>query len=293
MLTGGHSQVNRAPARRRAQAELARRAHRLAGRANSTPISTRHYPAYWLRVDLPHKIAHARFIRAAEAAGKTLATQRRPDASRGVTEITVFAPDHPRLLSIIAGACTVAGANIVDAQIFTTTDGQALDTISYRASSTTTRTRSAAPRRIGDLIEQALSRRARLPEPWRSARRRSRGSRRSPSRPRSSSTTMVEPVHRHRGLRPRPARPALRSDAGDLGPQPQHRLGPHRDLRRARRRRLLRDRSDRPQDRQPDPPDRHQAAADRAVHHARGETRQGNRSRLISPCPGKRRESHR
>ena len=47
-----------------------------------------------------------------------------------MTELTVLAPDHPWLLSIIAGACAVAGANIVDAQIFTTTDGRALDTIS-------------------------------------------------------------------------------------------------------------------------------------------------------------------
>ena len=46
-----------------------------------------------------------------------------------ITEITVLAPDHPRLLSVIAGACAAAGANIVDAQIFTTSDGRALDTI--------------------------------------------------------------------------------------------------------------------------------------------------------------------
>ena len=56
-----------------------------------------------------------------------LATAIRTRDFEAVTEITVFAPDHPRLLSIIAGACTIAGANIVDAQIFTTTDGQALD----------------------------------------------------------------------------------------------------------------------------------------------------------------------
>ena len=55
---------------------------------------------------------------------------RRAIAYRGVTEITVVAPDHPRLLSIVAGACAAAGGNIVDAQIFTTTDGFALDTIS-------------------------------------------------------------------------------------------------------------------------------------------------------------------
>ena len=41
----------------------------------------------------------------------------------------MLAPDHPWLLSYIAGACATAGANIVDAQIYTTTDGMALDTI--------------------------------------------------------------------------------------------------------------------------------------------------------------------
>ena len=45
------------------------------------------------------------------------------------TELTVVAPDHPRLLAIIAGACAASNANIVDAQVFTTTDGLALDTI--------------------------------------------------------------------------------------------------------------------------------------------------------------------
>ena len=68
--------------------------------------------------------------REASESDKTLATQVRFDTIRGVTELTVLAPDHPRLLSIIAGACASAGANIVDAQIYTTTDGLALDTIS-------------------------------------------------------------------------------------------------------------------------------------------------------------------
>ena len=40
-----------------------------------------------------------------------------------LSPVTVVAPDHPRLLSGLAGACAAAGANIVDAQIFTTTDG--------------------------------------------------------------------------------------------------------------------------------------------------------------------------
>ncbi len=40
-----------------------------------------------------------------------------------------MAIDHPRLLSILTGACAAAGANIVEAQISTTQDGFALDTI--------------------------------------------------------------------------------------------------------------------------------------------------------------------
>jgi [protein-PII] uridylyltransferase len=87
------------------------------------------YPAYWLKVDLPHKIEHANFVRATEEADKRLATTTAFDAERAVTELTLLAPDHPWLLSIIAGACAMAGANIVDAQIYTTTDGRALDTI--------------------------------------------------------------------------------------------------------------------------------------------------------------------
>jgi [protein-PII] uridylyltransferase len=35
---------------------------------------------------------------------KSLMTEVSTDAFRGVTELTVVAPDHPRLLSIIAGA---------------------------------------------------------------------------------------------------------------------------------------------------------------------------------------------
>ncbi len=91
---------------------------------------------------------------------------------RGVTELTVLAPDHPRLLSIIAGACAVAGANIVDAQIFTTTDGLALDTIAVIARVRhATRTSSARARsRIADADREGAARRtASCPTWWRSA----------------------------------------------------------------------------------------------------------------------------
>src|SRR5205085_4048191 len=89
----------------------------------------RHYPAYWLKVEAARRAKHARFVAAARAEGRTVATTFETDAFRGVTELTVMSPDHPRLLAIITGACAAAGGNIVDAQIFTTADGMALDTI--------------------------------------------------------------------------------------------------------------------------------------------------------------------
>ena len=68
----------------------------------------------------------------------------------------MLAPDHPRLLSIIAGACAMAGANIVDAQIFTTTDGLALDTISISREFDRDEDEERRAARIAESIEQAL-----------------------------------------------------------------------------------------------------------------------------------------
>jgi [protein-PII] uridylyltransferase len=83
-------------------------------------------------------------------------TEVSTDAFRGVTELTVVAPDHPRLLSIIAGACAAAGANIVDAQIFTTTDGLALDTIFISRAFDQDEDELRRAGRVAQTIEKAL-----------------------------------------------------------------------------------------------------------------------------------------
>jgi [protein-PII] uridylyltransferase len=163
VLTGGFSEVNRAQRVAMAQAELK------AELADWPPerldaYAARHYPAYWLKVDLPQKVADARFLRATEEAGKSLATAVKLDAGRGVTELTVFAPDHPWLLSIIAGACAMSGANIVDAQIFTTTDGFALDTIAVSRAFERDEDEERRAARVADTVEQALRGAIKLPE---------------------------------------------------------------------------------------------------------------------------------
>jgi [protein-PII] uridylyltransferase len=163
VLTGGFSEVNRAQRVAVAQAEF-RNAMADWPVAELEAYVARHYPAYWLKVDLPQKSAHARFVRESEAAGKTLATIVDTSPARGVTELTVFAPDHPWLLSIIAGACAISGANIVDAQIFTTTDGRALDTIAISREFDRDEDEARRAVRVADAIEKALRGTLKLPD---------------------------------------------------------------------------------------------------------------------------------
>ncbi len=162
VLTGGFSEVNRAQRVAQAQREF-REAMKDWPAAELESYIAKHYPAYWLKVDLPHKIAHANFLRAADQAGKNLATAIGFD-SGNVTELTVMAPDHPWLLSIIAGACAMAGSNIVDAQIYTTTDGRALDTISLSREFERDEDEERRAKRIADSIEKALRGELRLPD---------------------------------------------------------------------------------------------------------------------------------
>jgi len=163
VLTGGFSEVNRQQRVAMAQAEF-RAELKDWSKEELDRYITRHYPAYWLKVDLPHKVSHANFLKSAHAAGKTVATGVGFDTARGVTELTVQAPDHPRLLSVIAGACAAAGANIVDAQIFTTTDGLALDTIAVSREFEHNEDEARRAVRIADSIERALRGELRLPE---------------------------------------------------------------------------------------------------------------------------------
>src|SRR5437588_830351 len=163
VLTGGFSEVNRAQRIAVAQAEF-RAAFTEWPEQELNAYIGRHYPAYWLKVELPRKIRHARFLRASEQAGHKLAINVGFDEARGVTELTILAVDHPWLLSTIAGACAAAGANIVDAQIYTTTDGRALDTIAVTREFELEEDEARRAERITATIEKALRGDVRLPE---------------------------------------------------------------------------------------------------------------------------------
>src|SRR5438132_1314272 len=92
-------------------------------------FTSRGYPFYWLSLDAETHARHARLMREAASSGAPLTVEKRIDAARAVTEITLYTADHPGLFSRIAGALAVSGANIVDAKIMTMSNGMALDTL--------------------------------------------------------------------------------------------------------------------------------------------------------------------
>ncbi len=163
VLSGGHSAIDRNSRVLAAQHTLRKKLSDWS-EGEFAAYAARHYPAYWLKVDPDRQERHARLFSPAMAPGPFLATEVSTDAFRGVTELTIAAPDHPRLLSIIAGACASAGGNIVDAHIFTTTDGFALDTIFVTRAFDRDDDELRRGGRIAKAIEQTLRGEVRLGE---------------------------------------------------------------------------------------------------------------------------------
>ena len=248
VLGGGHSVIDR-KARVEAAQETLRRLLPGWSDPEFEAYAQRHYPAYWLKVEPARQAAHAKLLHAMAAETRSLATEVTTDAFHGVTAVTVVAPDHPRLLTGIAGACAAAGGNIVDAQIFTTTDGLALDTIFVSRAFELRRGRIAArpahrlqhredPARRGPAGRNRAAQAAARRPP-----RRIRGRTGSDGRQQS-----LPPLHGGRGFRSRPARPAAGSDRLIVEPQSQHRLGPYCNFRRKGGGLVLHHRFDRAED---------------------------------------------
>lgn len=119
------------------------------------------YPAYWLSHPVEALARHARLVRAMRRSETPLSIDTRIDRYRQATEVTVYAPDHPGLFSHIAGAIAVSGANIVDAKIFTMTDGMALDTFWVQDGRGEPMERHDRLARLESNIEQAIAGRMR------------------------------------------------------------------------------------------------------------------------------------
>ncbi len=82
---------------------------------------------YWIAETPDVLVKNARQAAAADMAALPLSIACAVDAANGTTLVSVYAADHPGLFYRIAGAISLGGANILDARIHTTKDGQALD----------------------------------------------------------------------------------------------------------------------------------------------------------------------
>jgi [protein-PII] uridylyltransferase len=112
---------------------------------------------YWLSFTTDVHRRHATLVRAAEAEGKRLTLDFQVDRFRDRTEMLLFTPDHPGLFMKVAGAIALSAGSIVDARIFTTADGMALD--SFGLQNAEDRAAVADPARLDRIrrnIEQVL-----------------------------------------------------------------------------------------------------------------------------------------
>ncbi len=161
LVAGGHTQLG---ARERAAA--AQQAFRKAvtdwPQDDVDRFIERHYPDYWLRTDTRKAVEHAKMVRAAELAGTKLASHCTTDAFTAITELSLLAPNHPRLLALLAGACASTGANISGAHVSTTRDGFALDTFLLAREFEQDEDEIRRARRISDTIEKLLKGEIRL-----------------------------------------------------------------------------------------------------------------------------------
>ena len=131
MMTGGDQAPGHSARVATAKTALEQRLGDLTPAQRDRALS-RHYDNYWLAFDEDELERHARLMTKADADQKLLALAAETNHFRAVTDIIVYTPDNAGLFSQFAGAIAMAGASIVDAKAYTTSDGFALDVFSVQ-----------------------------------------------------------------------------------------------------------------------------------------------------------------
>jgi [protein-PII] uridylyltransferase len=163
LVAGGHTVIERSRRVKESQNAL-RKALSSWAPADVESFISRHYNDYWLRTDTKKQVEHARLLKRADDDSLKLVTDATTDAFTAITELTVFAVNHPRLLALFAGCCAAAGANIVGAHITTTRDGFALDTFLLAREFSDDEDEKRRARRIAQTIDRLLKGDGRLAE---------------------------------------------------------------------------------------------------------------------------------
>ncbi len=132
-MLGGFSSTARPQLVQMARAALA---ERLEGwdAADRDKAIARHHDAFWLSLDADTHHRVALQMRDADLKGEGFSLAARVDLRRSATELSIYTQDRPGLFSRLAGAFAMSGTNILDAKIFTTRDGMAIDLFSVQDS---------------------------------------------------------------------------------------------------------------------------------------------------------------
>ncbi|MEN3952180.1 [protein-PII] uridylyltransferase [Iodidimonas sp. SYSU 1G8] len=155
-LTGGHLSDGAA---RRAQAARDALRKALADWSDEAfdAYAKRHYDLYWTGTPLEVQIDDARLVATADAADERYRLAARSDTFQAATNLTIYTQDHPGLFARIAGAIALLDASIVDAKIFTTKDGMALDHFTIQDRGGTAFTDKTRLQRLEKTIQQTMA----------------------------------------------------------------------------------------------------------------------------------------
>jgi [protein-PII] uridylyltransferase len=122
-----------------------------------------HGAPYWIRVSTEDALYHTSLVASGDPAAVIVGFRMLAD--RAVTEMTLIAKDAPRLLAIVAAACSAAQANVVSADVFTTDDNIAVDVFAITPLSDDPRDEKARVERIAATVRRALAEGIAIPRP--------------------------------------------------------------------------------------------------------------------------------
>ena len=81
----------------------------------------RHYKSYWQGLDSSTQLVMAKLLR--HISNVEMKIELDLDPEKDATRVCFVMPDHPGIFSRLAGAVALAGANVVDARTYTSSDG--------------------------------------------------------------------------------------------------------------------------------------------------------------------------
>ncbi|MEM7238720.1 MAG: ACT domain-containing protein [Pseudomonadota bacterium] len=128
MLTGGAEQASRQHRVDAARTALAGTLADWDEAARAVELA-RHYPQYWLGLDI---VTQTRFAEMARRSPGGMQSDFIADTERDATIALLYMQDHHGIFSRMAGAFALAGASVVDARTYTTTDGMACSSFSIQ-----------------------------------------------------------------------------------------------------------------------------------------------------------------